>query len=268
MNRRALLHLVPAALCARSLSYATDSATLKAGPFEVSVPKVFSAAAIIEKVPFKLEGPKLGYSDRPQHWAIRFPAAALPGQTFDANGAGENEAAPQILIHKAEEWSTRFTLEGQRFDRLAKLRAELDGGIGGTFPEAYPAFGAGAFELISMREALAFRGGRGLRMVCQRSFDRGLVRRGRLQYLFCGLSDDDSCQILATFPLDHPDLPDDSVEAEHLGRSVARYEELVREFETYSAEAAKWLEQIADGLSPSLDRLDGIVQSLEAKRWE
>lgn len=86
-------------------------------------------------------------------------------------------------------------------------------------------------------------------------------------YLFCGLSDDDTCQILAIFPLDHPDLPERS-QAEHLGWKLGPGEELGDEFLSYQADAVKWIETIAEGFSPDLATLDGVLESLTAKHWE
>jgi hypothetical protein len=58
-----------------------------------------------------------------------------------------------------------------------------------------------------------------------------LGRRGLLHYLFLGLSDDDSCPIIATFLLALPGLPDDSRKATHLGCSNIDYEKLSKEFD-------------------------------------
>jgi hypothetical protein len=263
MKRRTCLQLAPAAILGLGRGNAAETVRLTAGPFSVSVPSEWEATAVIEKVPFHLEGPKLGFTDRPQHWALRFPAAILPRKDI---GKDVN-LAPQILIHKAEEWSTRFSPEIPGHDRIERLRAELDAGIAGAFPRNYPGFGDGALNFISVKKELAFQGGKGLRIVCECKYDNDFVRREGLMYLFCGLSDDNTCQVLALFPLDHPDLPTRS-QKEHLGRRLGPDGELGDEFLSYQADAIQWLKALSNGFSPSLATLDGVVESLSARHWE
>lgn len=287
MKRRIWLQLSAALLVGCERSSQTPGTTLRAGPFSVVVPPEWASTAILEKRPINpaysagewaafQEDPahqlKPGYGNRPQHWAIIFPAAALQGTTFDAAEAGDNHEAPQILIHKADEWDVVFTdgsHENQtRSETLARLRAELVAAKENHSAPRSPAFVDGSMDFPSLQKPLTFVGGWGVRLVCQWGWEPDLIRRGRLHYLFIGLSDEGSCQIIATFPLDHADLPDDSVQAEHLGRSVSRYEDLARGWETYSEEAVKWIEQNADGFSPGLETLDEIIESLQAKSWE
>lgn len=277
MKRRTCLTLAPAAILGFGRAYSAETTLLKAGPFSVSVPSAWAATAIIEKIPIRpvytardwaafqtdpLNTLKPGYDNRPQHWALRFPAAIFPRKVSGGNG----EMVPQILIHKAEEWSTHFSTGNRDHDRIESLRAELDAGIGGTFPREDPGFDDGSLCFISAKKELAFQGGKGLRIVCERKFDSDFVSRG-LMYWFSGLSDDNTCHILAIFPLDHPDLPTRS-QKEHLGRKLGPGGELGDEFPSYQADAIKWIETITDGFSPGLATLDGVVESLTAKHWE
>ena len=82
------------------------------------------------------------------------------------------------------------------------------------------------------------------------------------------MSDDDTCQIIATFPVHLPGLPDGEPEAEHLGHSMKRYEELSRDLDAYESDAKAWLEQHAAELSPGLDVLDDMMRSLVVRHWE
>lgn len=215
---------------------------------------------------------KPDYVNRPEHWALSFPSAALPGTSSDGVEAGDSPEAPQILIHKAEEWDVVFS-DGIHEDRprpetIKRLRSDLDSGIGNDSAIRSPAFLDASLEFVSSKKVLTFTGGSGIRMICQWSWEPDLIRRGRLHYLFLGLSEDGTCQIIATFPLDHPDLPSASPDAEHLGRSAIRYEELEKGISSYVAEAKAWVAQNTDGFSPSLETLDGVVQSLNAVTWK
>jgi hypothetical protein len=287
MKRRAWLQLAPLLLagCERSPK---DSATvLQAGPFTVAVPPDWATSAIIEKraihpvysaedwSAFKADASfalKPEYGNRPQHWALRFPAASLRGSEFDAEAAGHDPLAPQILIHKADEWAAAFT-DGVHetpsgSEVIDRLRSELEEAKEGAAASRPPGFVDASMDFASLRKQLNFSGGSGVRLICQWGWEPDLIRRGRLHYLFWGLSDDGSCQVTATFPLDHSDLPGDAAEDEHLGRSVSRYEELERGWKAYAEEASAWIAQNAGGFSPGLETLDGILQSLQIRSWE
>lgn len=287
MKRRSWLQLSAVLLAGCERSTQTSATTLQAGPFAVAVPTDWEKSAIVEKKPiqpvysaddwvaFKTDPAfalKPHYGNRPEHWALRFPAAGLEGTEFDAATAGDDPLSPQILIHKADEWEAVFT-DGVHDtapgpEVIARLRSKLEAAIKGDSSIRPPAFVDGSLDFASLQKPLNFAGGSGLRFVCQWGWEPDLIRRGRLHYLFWGLSDDGSCQIIATFPLDHPDLPGDAIEAEHLGRSVSRYEDLERGWKVYSEEATAWIGQNAAGFSPSLETLDGIIESLEVKGWE
>ena len=102
-------------------------------------------------------------------------------------------------------------------------------------------------------------------MIAEWEIEADLMTKGDLHYLFLGMSDDDSCQIIATFPIDLPGLPERGQKAEHLGRSLARYEELSKGYETYVTEATQWLTQHQTEISPRLDTLDAMLRSLVVK---
>jgi hypothetical protein len=95
--------------------------------------------------------------------------------------------------------------------------------------------------------------------------ESNLIRKGELHYLFLGRSDDNTCQIIATFPLS---LRGEDIEAEHLGRSLKRYDELNQNSEAYEKDATAWLEQHAAEITPGLDTLDEMLKSLVVRRWE
>lgn len=281
-----VLSQTPALLDAQTPAPTTDGQSLIAGPFSVSAPHAWAASAYTEKVPShplysaedwkKLQESSLytlkpGYDIRPQHWAIRFPALVLKGQTFDRQRAGGDPVAPQILIHQADGWST-IQERGEADPKKAaetrlKLRESLTALATEIPHDLTPVLADGTLGFISLKKKLRFKGGHGYRMITQWTFESDLIRRGGVHYLFIGLSDDDSCQILASFPVDVPDLPSAEVDAEHLGYSVQRYEELSQNINAYHDAAVAWIEKREKQFTPSLDALDRLIESLSADTW-
>jgi hypothetical protein len=288
MKRREWFQLIGTALAgapqAVGKTVATDG-VLKAGEFSISVPEKWKATALIEKVPSKplyteaewkahQADPQMSYKpsyeNRPEHWALRFPAASPKGIELDLANAGDDPTASQILIHKASEWpmiltdgkheepGTRNTLKG--------LRERMDAALVKDDRQLSPAFADASQTFMCLKQRLDFDGGHGVRMLAQWTIEPQLLRRGELQYFFFGMSDDDSCQILATFPVILPGLPTGE-STEHLGRSLAKYEQFTRNFAAYSKEATTWLGQHAGEITPGLDQLDAVIKSLVARRW-
>lgn len=295
-KRREWIHLATAALCGckerKEAPVATSTGKEEPCPFTFEIPPGWIASSRIEKVPAKpvytpeeleevrraeLNGDvpaihKPGYFNRPQHWAIRLPAATPAGIPVNPEDPDDDPTAAQILIHKADEWSA-IMADGEKgreksADLLRTFRRNLDDAVNGGDDLVSPAFMDAALGFRCLRKRLDFQGGRGVRMLAQWTIESDLMRKGRLHYLFLGLSDDDSCQIIATFPVDLPGLPDDEPEAEHLGHSTESYEALNRQFAGYERDAVAWLEQRADEITPSLDVLDNLIRSLVVRRWE
>lgn len=263
-----------------------DVKTLSAGPFSLKAPPQWADSILVEKVPanplysaaawksFNEDSRytlKPCYANRPQHWAIRFPKLVLKGEIFDKQNAGDDPMAPQIFIHQTDGWSS--ILENGAFDTKqaattrTQLRESLTAFEGGLPNRLTPAFVDGGLNFISLKKKLQFKGGHGYRFITQWAIEPDLARRGGLHYLFVGLSDDDSCQIIATFPVDAPGLPSSTAEEEHLGYSAQRYEELSKNFPDYHAAAVAWLEKHEKDFTPSLDALDQLIKSLSAETW-
>ncbi len=260
--------------------------TLTAGPFSVKAPAQWAESALVEKVPAQplysaaewrnlQENPshvwKPAYANRPQHWAIRFPALALKGQAFDPKNAGDNPTAPQILIHQTDGWATIFENGAVDPEKAAKMRSKLSTSLADIdnviTEDLNPALADGSLSFICLKKKLCFKGGYGYRMLAQWTYEADLVRRKELHYLFIGLSNDNSCQILATFPVDVPGLPSPEVDAEHLGYSNERYEELSDNISAYHHAAVAWIEQREKKFTPSLEALDRLIESLSADTW-
>jgi len=296
MSRRNWIGLSSAALfgcqerkvpAATAPNPAPASRQLQAGPFSVTVPDAWAKTAVIRKVPihplYTAEEWKLTKSDkhfllkpsyynRPLHWTIRLPAATPEGIKIDLENADDDPTAAQILIHKSDEWGSILTdgIEGREksAELLSTLRKEMDGAAAGDGNVDSPAFIDGGLGFTSLKKQLEFDGGHGIRMINQWLSEHDLMRKGRLHYLFVGMSDDNTCQIIATFPITLPGLPDDSPDAEHLGRSVRRWDELSRNFDIYCTEAEAWLTKHAAEITPNLDTLDEMLKSLVVRRWE
>lgn len=291
MNR-ALLTLC--STLSSGLVHGDESARINAGPFSVVVPSPWEKGVIVEKIPLnptytakewasitshagkpqltdvngvKVEipfAPMSMWVNRPQHWAIRLPKLVVTGQEFDINEAREG-TAPQILIHKSAEWGAA-SVSG-RIDAadgkatMRRLRRALDN----MDPEGAQIFFYDDF--CAMKKPLKFRGGSGYRFLTQSSMEPSILERGRLEYVFVGMSDDNTCQIIATFPVDLPGLPDGTEGAEHLGFSSSRYPELLKGISTYQQKARKWLAANYRNITPSLAELDAMMQSLDARTW-
>jgi hypothetical protein len=302
MNRRSWLSLAGATLVGCKgrkptvgpAKPADKSTTLiKAGGFSVTVPTDWSATAVVEKVPMRpvystgewkflqsnspsdlpLAVNKPDYGNRPQHWAVRLPAAVPPDISIEPGEPGNDPTAPQILIHKAEEWSAIFAdgIEGRdkSAEMLQSLRKKTDEELSAQEPELVPAFMDGHLGFRCLKQRLDFEGGHGIRLIAQWNIEPDLIRKGRLHYLFLGLSDDNTCQVIATFPLNLPGLPGDyDTDPEHLGKSVKRFEEFVEHYDAYETEAKLWLEEHAAEISPSLETLDTMLKSIVVRRWE
>lgn len=295
-KRREWIHLATAALCGckerKAAPASNPPAIADRCPFTVEIPPEWIASSRIEKVPAKpvytpeeLEGVlqdeqngippaanKPGYFNRPQHWAIRLPAATPAGIPINLEDPDDDPTAAQILIHKADEWGAIMSdgIKGRektpKFLRM--FRRKMDEASGGGDDLVSPAYMDAFTGFRGLKKRIDFQGGHGTRMLAQWMIETDLMRKGRLHYVFLGLSDDDSCQIIATFPLDLPGLPNDEREAEHLGHSTERYEALNRQFADYERDAVAWLEQHADKITPSLDVLDNLIRSLVVRRWE
>lgn len=293
MNRRLFSLVLPVAIglslatCGlHAQSAASDGQIILAGPFKVTAPLNWAATAYAEKIAAKplyseaawksfQQDPryalKPGYATRPEHWAIRFPALILKGTTFDKKLAGDDETAPQILIHQTDGWASILDNEVPNAKNAAETRRQLRKHLTametGIPYSISPAFVDGGLSFLSLKKKLIFKGGHGYRMICQWDYEANLVRRGKLHYLFVGLSDDDSCQIIATFPLDGPHLPSEAPDAEHLGYSTKRYEELERNLQAYGTAAKKWIQEHEKDFTPSLEELDHLIESLTADTW-
>lgn len=260
--------------------------SIKAGPFAVTVPENWSKTIIVEKVPARpVYGPeewdafqkdaqrmmKPGYDCRPQHWAIRLPASLPDGVPFDRETAGDDPTAPQILIHKADEWGLVFT-DGKHQDTkvadvLLSLRKNMDALIDGGNSIHMPAFVDASLNFVCLKQRVDFAGGHGIRMVAQWAIEPTLMQLGQLHYLFLGMSDDNSCQIIATFPINLPGLPGAEA-ADHLGYSTKDYDIFSQNFPNYREDAKKWLIHNQHEITPSLEALDGVMRSLMATGWK
>lgn len=264
-----------------------ESESIEAGPFRATVPKAFAKGVVVEKVALapvysaeawaaKERNPamllKPAYQNRPQHWAIRLPKAAPEWYEANLKAAGDDPTAPQILIHKADEWASTF--DDGKVDataaakRVAGMRKDLALWVKQPVNRISPGYMDASTAFDCLKKRIKFEGGSGVRGIVQWNIEAQLARRGELHYLFLGLSDDGSCQIIATFPLDLPGLPGDSQEATHLGYSTKDYPKLTKEFDTYEAAVTKWLIANENKFSPNLKDLDAMMAGLVVKRWE
>jgi hypothetical protein len=285
MNRRQYIKWSLAGVAGSGHAQSSASNVLQAGPFAVTAPSEWSKTAIVEKVPLRplysasawndFQGNrryrlKPAYSCRPEHWALRFPSALPKGILFDLKRAGEDETAPQILIHKAAQWDICFTdgvNETSKKDQLLRsMRKRMDDVFTHDEPDASPAFTDASLTFQCLKRRIDFKGGHGVRLVAQWTIEPDLMRFRCLHYLFLGMSDDDSCQIMATFPLSLEGLPslDDR---NHLGWSMDRYDELSKSFDRYENEAKRWVETHVEKINPTLHTLDAMMHSLVAPRW-
>lgn len=275
-------------LCGASTLFAAppENELIAAGPFRASVPKDFAKGVVVEKVAlaplysaedwaaFKrdpMNELKPGYENRPQHWAIRLPKAAPDWYQSDVKTANGDPTAPQILIHKADEWLAAFEdgkVRETAAGAVAKMRKDLALWAKQPVERISPAYLDASIHFDCLKKKIQFEGGSGVRGIVQWNIEPELARRGRLHYLFLGLSADGSCQIIATFPLDIPGLPDESAEATHLGYSTKEYEKLSKEFKTYEGAVKKWLTANAAKATPKLEELDAMMAGLVVKRWE
>lgn len=256
------------------------------GPFALTIPQKWQKSAVIEKMPIfplysreewkilqrdERSESKPGYICRPQHWAVRLPSALPEGISITKGDVGDDPTAPQILIHKADEWDVAFT-DGEYQDRniyemLRSMRERMDAALTQDVPYLSPGYFDGTLSFMCLKRRLDFAGGHGIRLVAQWTIEAELLRLGDLHYLFLGMSDDNSVQIIATFPLNLPGLPGSEDES-HLGWSTKNYPEFTRSHDDYEKDAKKWLEQGADQITPSLRELDGMIQSLVASHWK
>lgn len=301
INRRSWLYLSGAALCgckdrqesaSREASRESPDGRLQAGPFSVDPPVSWQERASVEKIPIRplytaeewqfLQTAEHGdippaiykphFGIRPRHWAVRLPAALPPGISVELEDDGNDPNAPQILIHKADEWAAIQSdgVEGreQSPQFIRSLREKMDAEIAGEETDFVPAFMDAHLGFRCLKRRLDFDGGHGVRMLAQWLIEPELLRKNRLHYLFIGMSDDDTCQIIATFPVNLPGLPEEYPEEDHLGHNTARFGALTKGFDAYEKEAMAWLEQYATEINPSLETLDTMLKSLVVRRWE
>lgn len=265
---------------------------LQAGSFSVEVLPGWQDRARVRKIPARpLYAPgewhqvqagerdgiltaflKPHFGNRPEHWAIELPAALPSGIKVEPTDDGDNPTAPQILIHKADGWSAIFRDGTDGRDTspeiLKAMRDRMDAVIRGSDVDPVPAEMDGALVFPCLKKRLDFDGGHGVRLIAQWAIEPDLMRKGLLHYLFVGMSDDDTCQIIATFPINLGGVPKEGRDAEHLGKSTSRHQELSQGFDSYQRDAVAWLEKHANSIDPGLNHLDEMLQSLVVRRWE
>lgn len=259
---------------------------INTGPFTVHVPAVWTNEMAVEIVPLQplystrtwaefradpMNQLKPYYGNRPTHWAVRLPAMmGLIGEPIPAK-AEDGPNPPQILFHRADQWGVAFT-DGKDETRnkgevLAELRRSLGEAMGKAVSGSLLHYMDASLSFEAMKKPLKFKGGEGVRLLCQWTIEPTLLCRGELHYLFVGLSDDDKCHVIATFPVTLSGLPDGGSNDEHLGYSSGRYEELSKKFEAYEKRAVRWLEENQFNLNPSLKELDAMMESITARTW-
>ena len=272
--------------CFALSSLAEEPATITAGPFEIKAPTAWAKTAIVEKVPIlpvytqaewkqykanPMNILKPGYSCRPQHWAIRLPVLHIEDEPYDRKKVGDNFVAPQILIHKADEWDAA-SKNGEidpvtAAKYIAKLRDEMEK-ANKEMRYGDPCFVDAEFHFETGRKRIDFKGGHGYRMLAQWTIEADFVHRGMLHYLFIGLSDDNTCQIVATIPVNLSGLPGKWEEGKHLGFSEKPYGKFTQDFDAYEKAVQKWLSDNLSKITPSLDALDSMIASLHAEAWK
>jgi hypothetical protein len=286
MKRRHFLQLAVTGLAGCGGNRKAGETALKTGPFRITVPESWIESAIIEKTSmmpvyspadwaaYQQDSKRIlkpSYECRPQHWAMRFPAALPMEIPFQPESAGADPTAPQILIHKADEWAVVPTdgnyAEKPASEVLAELRKNLETAMDDPHPPRFPVFMDAFPDFVCLKKHILFSGGRGVRMIAQWNSEPSLMTLGNLHYLFTGMSDDNSCQIMASFPLDLPGLPRAEDET-HLGHSIKNYQHFSQDFDTYVASAVAWLRENESKITPSLTVLDQVMQSLVAPRWK
>ena len=104
-------------------------------------------------------------------------------------------------------------------------------------------------------------------MIAQWNTEPSLMTFGKLHYLFSGMSEDDSCQIIASFPLDLAGLPraQDQI---HLGHSMGQFDQFSVNFATYAETAIAWLRENESSITPPLSTLDEVIKSLVVSGWK
>lgn len=146
------------------------------------------------------------------------------------------------------------------------MRKDMDQSLTRNDPHLSPGYMDGSLTFMCLKRRIEFTGGHGVRLLAQWTIEPDLMRLGGLHYLFLGMSDDNSCQIIATFPLSLSGLPT-SDDKKHLGRSTEKYADLTQSFNRYEADAKRWLEDHVLEINPSLQTLDAMMQSLVASHW-
>lgn len=290
MNRRHLIKCLtlsaagPIGLC-NSATGTAPLTRLQVGSFSVCVPAKWLKSVLCEHVPLKALYSKAGWKEyqankhfklkpnygcRPEHWAVRLPSSLPAGMKFDPKTAGESELAPQILIHKSSQWDVSFTDGFENTlssDQLHEtMRKNMDELFARDKANPGPAFMDAGLAFQSLKRRINFQGGYGIRMVAQWTIEPELIRSGLLHYYFLGMSDDSSCQIIATFPLSAKDLPVAEQKA-HLGWSTEDYDQFSKSFDRYESAAKHWVADHELLFNPSIEELDTMMQSLVAERW-
>ncbi|MEY3394978.1 MAG: hypothetical protein RL346_1214 [Verrucomicrobiota bacterium] len=286
MKRRNFIQLALTGLAGCGENRKSHGAMLEAGPFRVTVPESWRESAIIENIAmvpvyhpeewaaYRQDSHRVlkpSYVCRPQHWAMRFPSALPPGIPFQRENAGADPTAPQILIHKADEWAVAFT-DGRHMETpvgevLAGLRKSVDDAMNDESPPRLPCFMDASLGFVCLKKRLRFAGGTGVRMIAQWNTEPSLMTFGKLHYLFSGMSEDDSCQIIASFPLDLAGLPraQDQI---HLGHSMGQFDQFSVNFATYAETAIAWLRENESSITPPLSTLDEVIKSLVVSGWK
>jgi hypothetical protein len=172
---------------------------------------------------------------------------------------------PQMLVYEtagfaefgyAEDGTVGFDAE------LAKLQALLQAQPDLAQQETLPflPINAGSQVLHAAPAYLAFEGGAGIRYLTAYRQDLAPLVEGELFYTFQGVTGDGSRFVVATFPLDTGVLPAEIPQD-------LNYEQWASTAPQYLADLTAQLSTAAaDSFIPSLELLDGVIQSLQIEQ--
>ena len=186
--------------------------------------------------------------------SIRF---TFPGKTADGY---VSPMQPQVVLYSVADYQALLTTEGVAEDQnpisqLTALLAEKPATISGTLPMLPQLPGSQVFH--AQVKYLSFKSGAGVRYLTRYTFDVSPIANDNLFYTFQGLSSDGQHYVSFFYPIQASALPKESANAKTESAAMEK------DYDAYIQEVTEKLDTLAaNGFTPELAKLDGLVESL------
>ena len=186
----------------------------------------------------------------PTHWRITLTEYALQGKFHE----------PRIFVYPAEDYAASNPQAAEQIERLKRI---LTGAtpMQETLP-LVPSFNAAQLFAAQIK-VIPFQNGSGVRSLTQYDQYAAPINNHELFYHFQGLSSDGKYYVIAILPINAPILPEDEKPTAAVPEGGVPIPTGVGPNEVYYFSVTEKLNSLSpDSYTPSLNRLDALIQSI------